>query len=55
MRKAIKIVKVILLVLLVSELLAWLAFGIPPLRWHGWYLLAVPLGVFIFWPTKRGK
>ncbi|CPF97383.1 Uncharacterised protein [Burkholderia pseudomallei] len=55
MRKPIKIVIVILEVLLACEVLLWLAFGSPPLQWHTWYLVIVPLGAFIFWPAKRGK
>ncbi|CAJ6186664.1 Uncharacterised protein [Burkholderia pseudomallei] len=53
MRKALKIVIVALEVLLACEVLLWLAFGKPPLQWHAWYLIVVPIGLFVFWPSKK--
>lgn len=55
MRRAIKIVIVVLYVLLAAETLLWVALGAPPIRWRTWYLLIVPLGAFVFWPGKRCK
>ncbi|CAJ8622191.1 Uncharacterised protein [Burkholderia pseudomallei] len=55
MRKTLRVVIVALYVLFACELLLWVAFGTPPLRWHPWYVVIVPLGALVFWPTKRGK
>lgn len=55
MRKAIRVVIVILEALLVFELLLRLTFGSPPLQWHAWYPVVVPLGALVFWPARRGN
>lgn len=55
MRKKLTVIIVVLYVLLACELLLWIAFGAPPLRWHTWYLVIVPLGALVFWPAKRGE
>lgn len=55
MKKILRIVIVVLYALLACELVLWIGFGTPPLRWHTWYVVIVPLGALVFWPTKREK
>lgn len=53
MRLVLRIVIVLLYVLLLLEVGLWVAFGVPPLKWHNWYLLVLPIAVFVFWPARR--
>jgi hypothetical protein len=55
MRTTLRIITAVLYVLLIAQAGLWALFGAPPLAWHNWYLVILPLAALVFWPGKRGE
>jgi len=54
LRISIKALVAVLYVVLLSEIGLWVVFGFPPFSWHDWYLAILPVGIIVFWPSRRG-